>query len=88
MQRVITGIIHYLINLDTHVYAYHKYSDTLNIFQHAMPFNKAKVVFKGSVLLSNAKWDTVIPSKVLISLLSIQFCIIYGTCSRNCTGNF
>ena len=36
-----------------------------------------------SVLLSNAKWDTFIPSKYLFLLLSFQFCIIYGTCSQN-----
>ena len=46
MQRVITGLIYYLIlvafNLDIHVYIYHKYSDTLNTFRHAMPFKQSK----------------------------------------------
>ena len=46
MQRVITGLIYYLIlvafNLDIHVYINHKYSDTLNTFRHAMPFKQSK----------------------------------------------
>ena len=46
MQRVITGSIYYLIkvafNLDIHVYIYHKYSETLNTFQHAVPFKQSK----------------------------------------------
>ena len=66
---------------------YHKYSDTLNAFRHAMPFKQRKRIIQRiyleSVLLSNAKWDTSVPSKVFISLLSFQFCIIYGTCSKN-----
>ena len=32
-----------------------------------------------SVLLSNAKWDTYIPSKIFMFLMSFQFFIIYGT---------
>ena len=31
------------------------------------------------------KWDTFIPSKVFL-LLSFQFCIVNGTCSKKCTG--
>ena len=57
-----------------------------------MPFKQSKSNIQRnkleSVLLSNAKWGTFIPSKVFISLLSFQFCIIYGTCSQKFTGNF
>ena len=28
-------------NMDIHVYVYHKYSDTLNTFGHAMPFKQS-----------------------------------------------
>ena len=55
-------------------------------FDILCPLNKAKVIFKGSskesVLLSNAKWDTFVPSKVFISFVLLQFCIIYGTCRK------
>ena len=51
-------------------YVYHKYSDTLNTFRHAMPFKQSKSniqrILLESVLLSNAKWDTFIPSKIFI----------------------
>ena len=56
-----------------------------------MPFKQSKSNIQRnqfeSVLLSNAKLGTFIPSKVFI-LLSFQFCIIYDTCSQKCTGNF
>ena len=51
-------------------YVYHKYSDTLNTFRHAMAFKQSKSniqrIFLESVLLSDAKWDTFIPSKIFI----------------------
>ena len=57
-----------------------------------MPFKQSKSNIQRiqleSILLSNAKWDTFIPSKVFISFFSFQFCNIYGTCSQKCTGNF
>ena len=71
---------------------YHKYSGTLNTFYMLCPFNKAKSNIQRiqleSVLLSNAKWDTFIPSKVFISFVKLSIFIIYGTCSQKCTGNF
>ena len=52
MQRVITDkyfSVQYIVSYrDIHVYIYHKYSDTLNIFNMLCPLNKAKVIFKGS----------------------------------------
>ena len=59
-----------------HVYVYRKYSDTLNTFRHAMPFKQSKSniqrISLESVLLSNAKRDTFIPSKVLISFVELS----------------
>ena len=80
MQRVITGkyfSVQYIVSYrDIHAYVYHKYSDTLNTFNMLCPLNKAKVIFKGSklesVLLSNAKWDTFIPSKIFISFVELS----------------
>ena len=57
-----------------------------------MPFKQSKSNIQSveleSVLLSNAKWDTFIPSKIFISFVELSVCIIYGTCSQKCTGNF
>ena len=45
---------------------------TLKIhFDMLCPLNKAKVIFKVS-LLSNAKWDTFNPSKVFISFVELS----------------
>ena len=71
---------------------YHKYSDTLNTFNMLCSLNKANVIFKRS-----SKNQFYFPmlngtlsflQKYLFLLLSFQFCIIYGTCSKKCTGNF
>ena len=71
MQRVITGkyfSVQYIVSYrDMHAYVYHKYSDTLNTFNMLCPLNKAKVI-----LLSNAKWDTFIPSKIFISFVELS----------------
>ena len=52
MQRVIAGkyfSVQYIVSYrGTHVYVYHKYSDTLNTFKMLCPLNKAKITFKGS----------------------------------------
>ena len=96
MQRVMTDkylSVQYIVSYrDVHVYIYHKYSDTLNILNMLCPLNKAKVIFKGSssnqfyfLLLSGT---LSFPQKYLFLLLSFHFCIIYGTCSQKCTGNF
>ena len=75
-----------------YMYIYHKYLDALNTFRHAMPFkqikNNIQRTLLESVLLSSAKWDTFLPSKGFISLLSFQFCITFSTCSQKCTSNF
>ena len=96
MQRVITGkyfSVQYIshIGIYMHMY-YHKYSDTLNTFNMLCPLNKAKVISKGS---SKNQFDFPMLNgtlsflqKYLFLLLSFQFCIIYGTCSPKCTGNF
>ena len=66
-------------NLAIHVYIYHKYFDTLNTFRHAMPFKQNKsniqIISLESVLLSNAKWDTFIPSKEFNSF--VQLSVLY-----------
>ena len=58
-----------------YMYIYHKYSDT-NTFRHAMPFKQSKsniqMILLESVLLSNAKWDTFIPSKVFNSFVELS----------------
>ena len=50
MQRAITGkyfSVQYIVSYrDTHVYVYHKYSDTLNTFNMLCPLNQSKVIFK------------------------------------------
>ena len=52
MQRVIACkyfSVQYIVSYrDIHAYVYHKYSDTLNTRNMLCPFNKAKVIFKGS----------------------------------------
>ena len=52
---------------------------TLYIFRHAMPFKQSKSNIQRikleSVLLSTAKWDTFIPSKVFISF--VQLSVLY-----------
>ena len=52
MQRVLTGkyfSVQYIVSYrDIQAYVYHKYSDTLNIFNMPCPLNKTKVIFKGS----------------------------------------
>ena len=83
MQRVITGkyfsvqyIVSYMVayNLDICICVYHKYSGTLNTFD--MPFKQSKNNIQRiqleSVLLSNAKWDTFIPSNVFISFVELS----------------
>ena len=69
-----------------HVYVYHKYLDTLNIFDMLCSLNKAKVILKGS-----SKNQFYFPmlngtlsflQKYLFLLLSFQFCSIYGTYSQ------
>ena len=80
MQRVITGkyfSVQYIVSCrDIHAYVYHKYSDTLNTLRHAMPFKQSKSNIQRikleSVLLSNAKWDTFIPSKKFISFVELS----------------
>ena len=73
-------------------HVYHKYEDTLNTFNMLCPLNKAKLIFKGSSLnqfyfpMLNGTLSFL--QKYLFLLLSFQFCIIYGTCSQKCTGNF
>ena len=96
MQRVITGkyfSVQYIVSYRyIHAYVYHKYSDTLNTFNMLWPLNKAKVIFKGSGLnqfyfpMLNGTLSFL--QKYLFLLLSFQFCIIYGTCSQKCIGNF
>ena len=96
MQRVITGkylSVQYTVSYrDIHAYVYHKYSDTLNTFNMLCPLNKAKVIFKGSSLnqfyFPMLNGTLLFLQKDLFLLLSFQFCIIYGTCSQQCTGNF
>ena len=83
MQNVITGkyfsVHNIAFNLDIHVYVYHKYSDTLNTFRHAMPFKQSKGdiqrIWLESVILSTVKLDTFIPSKVIISF--VEFSVLY-----------
>ena len=45
-------------------------------FNMLCPLNKENVIFKGSklesVLLSNAKWDTFIPSKIFMSFVELS----------------
>ena len=52
-----------------------------------MPFKQSisniQMIYLESVLLSNAKWDTFIPSKILFSFGELSVCIIYGACSQN-----
>ena len=96
MQRVITGKYfssQYIVSYrDIHVYVCHKYSDTLNTFNMPWPLNKAKVIFKGSS--KNQFYFPMLNGTLsflqhyLFLLLSLQFCIIYGTCSQKNTGNF
>ena len=82
-----------------YIYIYiYIYIYTLNIralylhFDMLCPLNKAKVIFLGSSLdqfyfpISN--WTLSSLQKYLFLFLSFQFCIIYGTCSQKCTGNF
>ena len=61
---------------------YHKYSDALNTFRHAMPFKQSKskiqMIQLESVLLFNAKWDAFIPSKVFNSFVELSV-LYYGT---------
>ena len=85
--------VQYIVSYrDIHAYDYHKYSDTLNTFNMLCPLNKANVIFKGSSL--NQFFFPVLNGtlsflqKYLFLLLSSEFCIIYGTCSHKCTGNF
>ena len=70
------NILSHIGRLSTWLYIYHKYSDTLNTFQHAMPFKQSKsntqMIWLESVLLSNAKWDTFIPSKVFNSFVELS----------------
>ena len=43
--------VQYIVSYrDIHAYVYHKYSDTLNTFNMLCPLNKAKVIFKGSIV--------------------------------------
>ena len=57
-------------------HVYHKYSDTLNTFRHAMPFKQSKSniqrILLESVLFSSANWDTFFPSKVFISFVELS----------------
>ena len=52
------------------IFGYFKY------IQHAMPFKQSKSniqrVQLESVLISNAKWDTYIPSKIFISFVELS----------------
>ena len=54
--------------------------------------NKAKVIFKGACLnpfyFPKLNGPLSFLQKYLFLLLSFQFCIIYGICSKKCTGNF
>ena len=62
---------------------------TLYTFNMLCPLNKAKVIFKGSSknqFYFNGTLSFL--KKYLFLLLSYQFCIIYGTSSQKCTGNF
>ena len=85
--------VQYIVSYrDIHEYVCHKYSDTLNTLNMLCPLNKAKVISKGSSenqfyfpMLNGALSFL---QKYLFLLLSFQFCIIYGTCSQKCTGNF
>ena len=56
------------------------------------PLNKAKVIFKGpsknQFYFPMLNGTLSFLQKYLFLLLSFQFCIIYGTCSQKCTGNF
>ena len=73
MQRVITVVFNILSNIGSFQLrytcnVYHKYSDTLNTFHMLCPFKQSKINIQRikleSVLFSDAKWDTFIPSKV------------------------
>ena len=79
-------------NRDIHAYVYHKYSDTLNTFNMLCPLNKAKVIFKQSsknqFYFPMLNGILLFLQKYLFLLSSCHFCIIYGTCSQKCTGNF
>ena len=78
MQRVITVVFNILSNIGSFQLrytcnVYHKYSDTLNTFHMLCPFKQSEIniqrVWLESVLLTNAKLDTVILSKVFISFV-------------------
>ena len=81
MQRVITGkyfSVQCIVSYSgyTCICVYHKYSGTLDTIDRLCPLNKEKVIFQRiqleSVLLSNAKWDSFIPSKVFISFVELS----------------
>ena len=80
MQRVITGkyfSVQYIVSYrDIHAYVYHKYSDTLNTFNMLWPFKQSKRniqrILLESVIISNDKWDTLIPSKIFISFVELS----------------
>ena len=82
MQRFITGkyySVQYIVSYrDIHAYVYHKYSDTLiKYIQNAMPFKQSNLsniqrIKLESVLLSIAKLDTFIPSKIFISFVELS----------------
>ena len=90
MQRAITDkyfSVKFIASYrDIHAHVYHKYSDTLNTFNVLCPLNKAKVILKKSSLnqfyfpMLNGTLSFL--QKYLFLLLSFQFCIIYGTCSK------